>query len=145
MLMEKFCELLGRGRFGTMAEIHWMAKEDSFTYALTKRQVEVLTTEEELLDWRKAVAKSKACALEGNNELSLRKIDRSTRNKRWSEHYRIKQGTVMLFSHPFAMTIHKSQGSTFKDVYVNWGDCQRAGSRGLYVACSRPSDRLILG
>lgn len=48
-----------------------------------------------------------------------------------------------------AMTIHKSQGSTFEKVFVDVPDVMSQWDRALrkklmYVACSRPSSKLIL-
>lgn len=53
--------------------------------------------------------------------------------------------------HGYACTVHKSQGSTFKHVYVDLNDLaitrkysEEIYKRLLYVACSRSSDKLIL-
>lgn len=57
---------------------------------------------------------------------------------------------VVCVDHPYATTIHKSQGSTFKEVYVDTQDVAIAGNfsmntylKLLYVAFSRASDKVI--
>jgi hypothetical protein len=54
------------------------------------------------------------------------------------------QGKVCSFSHPFAITSHKSQGSTYREAYVHVADLLRYNRRALYVAVTRPSERLYL-
>lgn len=49
----------------------------------------------------------------------------------------------------YAETAHKSQGSTYRDVYVDSGDIMRNRNtkeayRCLYVACTRPTTRLMI-
>lgn len=52
--------------------------------------------------------------------------------------------------HAYAITAHRSQGSTYECVFVNWRDIllnqnRQEAYRCLYVACTRPKKRLILG
>lgn len=52
--------------------------------------------------------------------------------------------------HAYAITAHRSQGSTYEAAYVDWRDIllnqnRQEAYRCLYVACSRPKKRLILG
>lgn len=53
--------------------------------------------------------------------------------------------------HAYAMTVHKSQGSTFETVIVDWRDAMRSTSmqpgelsRLLYVAVTRPSKHCVI-
>lgn len=51
----------------------------------------------------------------------------------------------------YSMTLHKSQGSTFHSVYIDWNDILRIQSvrnnkefmRAIYVAVTRPSERVV--
>lgn len=65
--------------------------------------------------------------------------DRRTRQA-WAHYYYLIQDT-QLFSHPYAMTVHKSQGSTFEQV---WADVDSLlHERPLaYVAATRASKQL---
>lgn len=52
--------------------------------------------------------------------------------------------------HAYAITAHRSQGSTYDTTFVDWRDVllnqnRQEAYRCLYVACSRPRRRLILG
>lgn len=52
--------------------------------------------------------------------------------------------------HAYAITAHRSQGSTYETAYVDWRDIlvnrtRHEAYRCLYVACSRPKSRLYLG
>ena len=49
----------------------------------------------------------------------------------------------------YALTIHKSQGSTYRNVYVDARDIRRSGDpdiayRLLYTGLSRPTDKAII-
>lgn len=94
----------------------------------------------------------------------------STRTSKWKEYYRFKRKYLLannilntygkvLFSrdidYGFAITSHKSQGSTYNTVFVDVNDMvydkyghpytnQDELLRRLYVACSRPSTELFL-
>lgn len=52
--------------------------------------------------------------------------------------------------HAYAITAHRAQGSTYDTAYVDWRDILTSPNRAeafrcLYVACTRPKKRLILG
>lgn len=52
--------------------------------------------------------------------------------------------------HGYALTAHRSQGSTYQAAFVDWRDILRnpvrsEGMRCLYVACTRPKKELYLG
>jgi exodeoxyribonuclease-5 len=68
--------------------------------------------------------------------------------KDWNEYFRLKQSYIDL-RHTEALTIHKSQGSTFDTVFVDvasLAQCRdpNARRRLLYVACSRARKQLYL-
>jgi hypothetical protein len=47
---------------------------------------------------------------------------------------------VISFRHPFAITSHKSQGSTYKSVFADTADLGRFSTHALYVAVTRPRE-----
>jgi len=68
--------------------------------------------------------------------------------KNWNEYFRLKESYIDL-RHAEALTIHKSQGSTFDTVFVDIGSlaiCRNPNDRRrlLYVACSRARNQLYL-
>ena len=65
------------------------------------------------------------------------------RREAWAKFFQHKDQTVLDFAHPFAITSHKSQGSTYGDVFVDADDIERFSNRGLYVAMTRPSGELF--
>ena len=96
--------------------------------------------------------------------------DAKTRSSKWREYFKFKRKYLLannilnpygkiVFSrdidYGFAITSHKSQGSTYQTVFVDVNDMvydkyghpytnQDELLRRLYVACSRPSTELIL-
>lgn len=67
------------------------------------------------------------------------------RKKAWAAFFEMKDQTVITFAHPFAITSHKSQGSTYRSVYVDVSDVERFSRHALYVAVTRPREDLVLG
>lgn len=68
--------------------------------------------------------------------------------KNWNEYFKLKD-TFIDLRHAEALTIHKSQGSTFDTVFVDMGSlftCRNPNERRrlLYVACSRARSKLYL-
>lgn len=65
----------------------------------------------------------------------------------WPDYYALVEAFADC-SHAYAMTIHKSQGSTFRTVYVDHVDamtCRGPERQALvYVAITRPSEKLAL-
>ena len=69
-------------------------------------------------------------------------------NKDWADYFQLKE-CVADFRSPFACTVHKSQGSTYKNVYIDLYDIGRCNkpndvARMLYVAITRASDKVYL-
>lgn len=69
---------------------------------------------------------------------------------RWGEFHAIKQSVAQL-QNIYAMTVHTSQGSTFRNVFVDIPDIKRRVASNLleaqqlfYVAATRPSHALVL-
>jgi exodeoxyribonuclease-5 len=71
-----------------------------------------------------------------------RNVD-TARRSAWSAFFAHKDGTVLSFAHPFAITSHKSQGSSYGNVFVAANDIEAFDKRGLYVAATRPKKELI--
>ena len=67
------------------------------------------------------------------------------RKKAWGAYFELKDQTVLSFSHPFAITSHKSQGSTYRAAFVDVGDLETYSRHALYVAVTRPREELVLG
>jgi exodeoxyribonuclease-5 len=65
------------------------------------------------------------------------------RKRAWVEFFKHEE-KIISFAHPFAITSHKSQGSTYHSVFVDAGDLVRFNRKALYVAVTRPSQRLVL-
>lgn len=72
------------------------------------------------------------------DEINLR------RKKAWASFFEWRDSTVISFRHPFAITSHKSQGSTYRRVFADTADLGRFSSNALYVAVTRPREELIL-
>lgn len=68
------------------------------------------------------------------------------RNKAWSKYLTFKQHVICI-DFPFAMTIHKAQGSTYRNVYLDIKDLNKCKGMGLkfkllYVAASRATNKV---
>lgn len=79
------------------------------------------------------------------NSLTLRA--RSER-RLWKEFWRLKEAFHSV-RHAYAITVHRSQGSTYNSVFVDYRDILLNRSRVeafqcLYVACTRPKKQLFL-
>lgn len=67
---------------------------------------------------------------------------RAGHGEAWRKFY-AHRDRIFSFSHAFAITSHKSQGSTYRAVYVDAGELARFDRRALYVAATRPAERLV--
>lgn len=88
--------------------------------------------------------------LQSFKEKALKSVNPNIRSKHWRDYYDFK-GKFMDFDYAYALTSHKSQGSTFKNVFVVENDIldikaidNRTKSQSLYVATSRASHKLIM-
>ena len=66
-----------------------------------------------------------------------------TRKALWARYFELRDQTVLALRHPFAMTSHKSQGSTVRAVYAEANDLARYSKAGLYVAVTRPREKIV--
>ena len=70
---------------------------------------------------------------------------------KWSRAAYALKAALPDIRHAYALTIHKSQGSTFDTVLVDWREAQRARmggadlSRLLYVAITRAAKHAVVG
>lgn len=69
---------------------------------------------------------------------------------RWGDHHAFKQRLASI-QNVYAMTVHTSQGSTFRNVFTDVADIRRRAASNvletqqlLYVAVTRPTDALVL-
>lgn len=77
-----------------------------------------------------------------------KRLPRGEAFKLWKEYHHFKDFFATL-KHCYAMTVHRSQGSTYEKVFVDISDIQRCPHARMrkqlaYVACSRPSTELVL-
>lgn len=73
-----------------------------------------------------------------------RSVD-SRRREAWVDFFQLKNSAILSAAHPFAITSHKSQGSTYRQVFVDAQDMKGFDHRALYVGATRPSEELIIG
>lgn len=131
--------LHGQGEWGKVATVK---RDDGVEFV-----VEYLTEEEKRSPKHKynielSERQSKAQSLQ-----HAFKYDKSLDNERkqaWKSFFELKDSTVLSFAHPFAMTTHKSQGSSYRRAFVDANDIEKFSSRGLYVAATRPKELLVI-
>ncbi len=66
------------------------------------------------------------------------------RRQAWKAYFQWRDQTIISFRHPFAITSHKSQGSTYRVVFADTADLGRHSAQALYVAVTRPREELVL-
>ena len=76
------------------------------------------------------------------------KLNQLKREKKWRDFFAIQE-SIADIRPPYACTVHKSQGSTYKRVLIDLNDIGRCNvpddvARMLYVAISRASEEVIL-
>jgi hypothetical protein len=67
----------------------------------------------------------------------------SQRKAAWAQFFELKDRTVLNFAHPFAITSHKSQGSTYRRTFIAADELAQFSDRSLYVAATRPREELV--
>jgi hypothetical protein len=74
-------------------------------------------------------------------------LDRLDAGRRlaWTDYFKHVDETLISAVHGFAITSHKAQGSTYRQVFVDAKDIEPFSRNGLYVAATRPSEELIIG
>jgi ATP-dependent exoDNAse (exonuclease V) alpha subunit len=93
----------------------------------------------EELDRRLQLAKDLQKQFKGGD----RSVDQDRRDA-WRSFFFWKDQYALSFRHPFAMTSHKSQGSTMRRVFVAAEELERFNKASLYVAVTRPTDQVVL-
>jgi len=74
----------------------------------------------------------------------------TSRKRAWAEFFQWKDRTMAKITHPFAITSHKSQGSTYNRVFVDMRDIAATagedglGAKSLYVSITRAATRVDL-
>lgn len=94
--------------------------------------------ESEAEKWKRAVRQRKAKNASFSEEHRKYK-------EAWSTFFDLKE-RVLNIAHPFAITAHKSQGSTYREAFIDAGNLTKFpkfGWAALYVAATRPSQRLV--
>jgi hypothetical protein len=76
-------------------------------------------------------------ASRGDNGVNTR------RKEAWASYFELKDRTVLDFAHPFAITSHKSQGSSYRRAFIMAQELAQFNNRALYVAATRPKQELI--
>ncbi len=73
-------------------------------------------------------------------------VEDQRRREAWGRYFDHRD-RIICFAHPFASTAHKAQGGTYREVYVDVGSmlAYENGRNALYVAATRPSEKLIYG
>jgi exodeoxyribonuclease V len=77
-----------------------------------------------------------------------RELNQLAETKQWQEFWSLKQRFASV-NYSYALTIHKSQGSTFQNVFIDWPDAMqnrnvRERNQLLYVAVTRAAKRLFI-
>jgi len=83
-----------------------------------------------------------------DNDQLVKIRNKFKRNKNWSQFFALKEFFTDI-RHTYSSTVHRAQGSTHKQVFVDVHDIAKNRNinevaRLLYVACTRPSDELNL-
>lgn len=84
-----------------------------------------------------------------NNRVERLAAEAKADKRKWRHFWDFKDSFHGL-RHAYAITAHRSQGSTYDTVFVDWRDVllnqnRQEAFRCLYVACTRPKRRLYLG
>jgi exodeoxyribonuclease V len=86
---------------------------------------------------------------ESEQQRFQRELQRLADYKQWQDFWRLKQQRFANLNYSYALTIHKSQGSTFANVFVDLPNLMRdrnlkERNQLLYVAVTRAAKRLFI-
>lgn len=129
---------LGAGQWGEIVEV--MVNGNTFVVEYLTQ--EALTNPKHPYRVELASRAERARALQ--EEFKKDKRVDSDRRAAWKSFFELKDNTVLSFAHPFALTSHKSQGSSYRRAFVDARDIESFTSRGLYVAATRPKETLFI-
>lgn len=84
-----------------------------------------------------------------NRHCELLAAEARTKKYKWKEFWEFKEAFHSV-RHGYAITAHRSQGSTYETTFVDWRDIllnreRTEAFRCLYVACTRAKKQLVLG
>lgn len=130
-------------------------KVGDFTYEIAHLRVEFDGKQLDItapVDWDQAgtaikLLQSKASRIQARFYKGELHLD-SQRRAAWVDFFKLKESLADLRP-PYASTVHKAQGSTYKRVHIDVGDIGRCThdhviKRMMYVACTRPSESLTM-
>lgn len=118
-------------------DAHYLSEEElgDESHPFNVKKAELLKAARELQEQFNAAKK-------GNQGAKAAQLD-GARKEAWQAFFKHEQA-VLSFAHPFAITSHKSQGSTYREVFVHAPELLRFNRKALYVAVTRPSKQLWL-
>ena len=129
----------GAGEYGTIYGFKNLANDELLS-------AEFLETDEQKAEFQAQLKALKARAMRLEDEKDAAKADGESygaidkeRRAAWRKYHELSKSTVLQIAHPFAITSHRSQGSTYRDVFVDATELERFTSRSLYVALTRAS------
>jgi len=135
----KVLDLHGEGQWGRIVEL---ARHDGVVFQVEYVTQEALNNPNHPYRVELKSRGDRARALQNAYKM-YRSID-SERREAWKSFFELKDNTVLSFAHPFALTSHKSQGSSYRRAFVDANDIENFSSRGLYVAATRPKETLVI-
>lgn len=131
----------GEGRAATAEFRAYYLPEAEYSADNHPYTVELRARLKEANDWQKKFNEAKK---EGNWDESNR--INPYRKEAWKMYFTWRDRTLVFITHPFAITSHKSQGSTYRQAWVDRADIVSspggAKEKSLYVAVTRASEKV---
>jgi hypothetical protein len=138
-------EVLDRGAWGTEVRLRRESTGEIHTEFLNEAEMGDPTHPYNVeLKTRELLARKLQSEFNNGNPSQRASVD-PARRAAWAGFFELKNSTVLSASHVFAITSHKSQGSTYKSAFVDAADMADFDHRALYVGATRPSEELIIG
>lgn len=137
----RIAEVFGQGQWGTEIRVENMNGGGFYTEFLNEAQ---LADPGHPFNVELNARRDKANMLQKAYARGDRAVN-DERRQAWARFFELENSTVLSAAHPFAITSHKSQGSTYDTVFVDAKDMQGFDPRALYVGATRPSKELIIG